>query len=390
MAAMSIGAFVLIFALLLNNSSSLKKEFKNQWQHSNFRGYFIVSSFLSIVCALSLLGGILFPLGYGGKFVEVHFLRDIAKIWYFFWPCLLVIGLKRLNSNQIQFVLNSWLFTFGLLSILGCFQYFYGWPRPQSIPGEPGRFHATLFLGHHLSVASIFIFPFFVALDLAWFGYLKKSIQPSPSSWIQWKHYLVFAIFGLFTLILTYSRTLWLALPLAISVWVLLSFPKKYQILGCGLLVLIGLAASQTPSVQRRLHTGIGIVTRENLWLANLEFLKKRPFTGAGWHHNQELSGYYLMDKFKTNDVFSGHAHNNFLDLLGSQGILGTLSWTVWCLFVFWLILKPLKNKDSNILFARGLFCAWLVFHINGLTQVNFWEAKVEHQLAWVIAWTLL
>ncbi|MBU6376699.1 MAG: hypothetical protein KGQ59_11925, partial [Bdellovibrionales bacterium] len=44
-------------------------------------------------------------------------------------------------------------------------------------------------------------------------------------------------------------------------------------------------------------------------------------------------------------------------------------------------------------LWARDLSRAWLaafiVFHLNGLTQVNFWEGKVQHQLFWVVAWVL-
>ena len=134
-----------------------------------------------------------------------------------------------------------------------------------------------------------------------------------------------------------------------------------------------------------------------------IEFLKQRPLTGVGWHHNQELSGFYLMDKFKTGDVFSGHAHNNFLDRLGSQGSFGALAWLAWCVSVIWLLLRQRKTNEpgpegesyasldrTKIVFSRGLVCAWFVFQINGLTQVNFWEAKVEHQLAWVIAWSLL
>jgi hypothetical protein len=46
--------------------------------------------------------------------------------------------------------------------------------------------------------------------------------------------------------------------------------------------------------------------------------------------------------------------------------------------------------KTSNAFgIGRGLFCAWIVLHLNGLTQVNVWEGKVEHQMAWALAWAL-
>ena len=49
-----------------------------------------------------------------------------------------------------------------------------------------------------------------------------------------------------------------------------------------------------------------------------------------------------------------------------------------------------MRNDPERAPLAKGWACAWIVFHLNGLTQVNFWEAKVQHQMAWVIAWSLL
>jgi len=92
------------------------------------------------------------------------------------------------------------------------------------------------------------------------------------------------------------------------------------------------------------------------------------------------------MDKFHSNDVFSGHAHNNLIDMLGGTGAIGTAAWLFWCAVVLVITLRAARKNAG---FARGLLCAWIVFHINGLTQVNFWDAKVEHQMAWMLAWTL-
>jgi O-antigen ligase len=140
------------------------------------------------------------------------------------------------------------------------------------------------------------------------------------------------------------------------------------------------------PPVTRRITEFRGILTREELWTANLDFFKARPLTGVGWHHNIELSGYYLMEKHQITQVFSGHAHNNLLDMLGGTGLLGTVAWIAWCVLAFAMLIPLARNGEG---FARGLFCAWIVFQLNGLTQVNFWEAKVLHQIAWVTAWAL-
>jgi O-antigen ligase len=111
----------------------------------------------------------------------------------------------------------------------------------------------------------------------------------------------------------------------------------------------------------------------------------------VGWRHTEEMSGYYLQELTGEKDVFAGHAHNNFLDLLGGAGVLGALTWLAYCAFVLAILYRALRrDRAPGLDFARGMFCAWLVFQINGLTQVNFWEGKVEHQVAWMIAWALL
>ena len=82
---------------------------------------------------------------------------------------------------------------------------------------------------------------------------------------------------------------------------------------------------------------------------------------------------------------FVGHAHNNLLEMLGGTGIIGTLTWILWTLWIFKMSLETARHKDPWGDAAWGFFCAWIVFQINGLTQVNFWEGKVLHQMMWSI-----
>jgi O-antigen ligase len=352
---------------------------------------------LAFACAASLVGGKLFPLSYGGKFSEVHFLPDMAKAWYLFWPCILVIGLKRLRDPERVFVFNAWILTFAALSVVGIIQHYTGWPREQPIPGEREHYHATLFLGHHLSVASIFIFPFFASLDQAFYRFKKTPNKPRvgkknvPEIAFEKTYptlYLIAAALGFITLFLTYSRTLWVALPIGVLIWAIWVAPRRFLPYVGFSIVGIALALSQYPPIKRRLAEGMGIGDRKELWIANFDFFKQRLLTGVGWHHNQELSAYYLMNKYHTADVFNGHAHNNFLDMLGGLGLLGAMAWLGWCLWVFWITL-PHTTRKASLSFSKGLICAWIVFQLNGLTQVNFWEGKVQHQMAWAIAWAL-
>jgi O-antigen ligase len=298
----------------------------------------------------------------------------MAKSWYLFWPLLLVMGLRKLAPAGQERVLRAWLVAFAVLSVVGIQQYFTGWPRPQRIPNHAEYFHATLFLGHHLSVASIFIFPLFVTLDLA----LRPRALPRG-------FLIAAALLGTATLFLGYSRMLWVALPIGLLAWGLWALPRKWGVTAAILAGLAGLALFQHPEVQRRLHDAEGVSTREQLWRVNMEFVKARPLTGTGWHHNLETAAYYLQEKQPGGNYFVGHAHDNALEMLASTGAIGFLAWLFWCGLAVWLLWK-----NPRLGFSRGLMCAWLVFQINGLTQVNFWEAKVLHQLMWVMAWTLL
>ncbi|MGK5087258.1 glycosyltransferase [Bdellovibrionota bacterium FG-2] len=382
MATMSIGAVVVLCALIAGAGGplGLRALLKAELTRSASRRYLAFSGLLVFAYVLSLLFAKWAPLEVGGRVSEVFFFKEMAKGWYLFWPLFLVVGLRALPAASRKSVFWAWMIAYAVVVVIGDFQHFTGWPRPQHIPGLEHRFHSTLFFGHHLSVASILIFPFFVGLD---------RLLLARSDRMRWA-FGVLAAAGAFVLFATYSRTLWIALPLGLLIWISWSLPKKISLPLALVFVLGGIAVSQHPVISARMHHALGVATRKELWEANFEFFKARLFTGVGWHHNIELSGFYLMSKHGGASVFSGHAHNNFLDYLGGTGLLGTVSWFAWCVFVGVLFWKTRLVHLFSDVRGRGLFCAWIVFHINGLTQTNFAEGKVLHQLMWVVAWALL
>lgn len=382
MAAMSIGAGIFLGCLIYGTGGprALWGKLVEASREPAIRIYLWLAVALAAACALSLVSGSLSPMGYGGKFVQIDLAKDLPKLWYLFWPLPLVLGWRAMSEATKTRTLRTWLLFFGLISIVGIVQYFIGWPRPQGIPGTT-HYHATMFLGHHLSTASIWIFPFFICLDGAWKSSLAEKLGLPRLA------LAILALLSATTLMLTWSRILWVALPAAILVWVWLSLPRRVSV-SLTLLVAVAMAfASQHPVIQARYADKYGFVTRFDLWQANFEFFKERPIFGVGWRHNNELSGYYLMDKLQTDDVFSGHAHSTPLDFLGGTGALGTLAYLAWSIGVLILLFRP----GTPAVLRHALFCAWVAFHINGLTQLNFWEGKVTHQmmiaLALALAW---
>ncbi len=376
MATMSIGAAILGVALLFSwKDFELGGALRALFASPEGRRYFWASLALTLALAIGLGVQAVWPIVILEP-QELGFARMMAKSFYLFWPLLLAAALARISESSREKVLMSWLVTLAVMGAIGVAQHFTGWPRPQVIPEHPTRFHATLFLGHHLSVASILIFPFFVALD-RWMrsvGSVRERLFLAAT-----------ILLGGATLLLGYSRTLWIALPAGIFVWAMIAASKRARWAAVAAFLLLGLIASQSPIIQKRITTGINLTERERLWEANVELFKMRPLTGTGFNQNHQLGGAYVQQQYPSEQVFWGHAHNNLLHMLGGTGILGLAAWLYWCALAFLM-----TWKTSNAFgIGRGLFCAWIVLHLNGLTQVNVWEGKVEHQMAWALAWAL-
>lgn len=373
MAAMSVGAAVLGAAILFDlfsrrtNHTLSRQRF---WASATWR-YLAFACLLAGACAISVGAAMIDPLKIGDRWIQATF-KDLAKAWYLFWPLGIAYALMSIDNTGRRSVLKTYLAVFGVISFLGIIQHFTGWIRNQVIPsGALDRYHATIFFGHHLTAASILVFPFFVTLGLAW----------------QTRRGSLWALAGLsfVTLILTYSRMLWLALPLGLFFAVVWVLPRRLALMTVGMGGVMAVAAALIPTFARH-YTSIGysLASRKTLWEQHLSFFEQRPFTGVGWNRTVEASGLWAIAGNMPANWFSGHAHNNLIEMLSGTGLVGA---SAWFLFACVLVHFAWINRESVV--ARGVVCAWLVFHINGVTQVNFWDSKVLHTLMWVSGWML-
>jgi hypothetical protein len=347
---------------------------------------------LTVVFAGTVWGGAFLQLLWRAQVLdrtaELSNFQSLFKLIYLFLPFFLWWGLvgqaqapaqsalagKWLGDSKRIFdaLKKGWLIAFSVAAVVGVQQYWTGWPRVQPIPGNPGHFHATLLMGHHLSVASILIFPFFVFLDSG-----QELFQ--GRRWARWLWALI-SILGLLTLFFTFSRTLWLALFVGAAVYLHRKVSWKLWLAGVGASGVLALVVSQLPIISQRLHDPLGVSDRTRLWQANWALFLQSPLFGVGLRKNSELAGYWLQDQLHTAHVFSGHAHNLYLDLLSGTGIFGLISWLAWAAVVTHLFWRLSYRRNRP-----GYLAAWVVFLLNGMTQVNFWEGKVMHQVVWVL-----
>jgi O-antigen ligase len=373
MAPMSIGIGVVLLGLFLDrkNLRSFQSMGFGQEILARYRTLGILSLALSVAVLFSLIGAKFNPLEFkiGSKAYgpELNFWFDLSKVWYLFWPFVLGLGWLNLNMEQQEHVLKTWWSAALILCGLGCLQFFTGLPRPQPIPNNPGFYHVIGLFGHHLSFANIVIFPFFFGF------YLYQTQKISLRAFAFGGGVMLLALVG------TFSRTLWLALPLAVFAASFGMIPRKFKTVFVMVSLIIGSLVFSTPMVQKRVFSALGTSDRYELWKANWEFFKLRPLTGVGFKHNLELSGFYFKSLHpEKDDFFTGHAHNMVLESLSGMGLLGFVSW--FLLMGFYLV------TSVRVRHGKWYTLALIVFLINGMTQVNFWEAKVFHTFMWSVS----
>jgi O-antigen ligase len=85
--------------------------------------------------------------------------------------------------------------------------------------------------------------------------------------------------------------------------------------------------------------------SRTELWAASVKYVLARPILGAGYF----ASRYLLVREFP----WAGHAHNSFLEVLITTGLVGLL---ILLAFVFYVIKKGIKTR-SPLLLGVTVYC---------------------------------
>ncbi|MGE4232828.1 MAG: O-antigen ligase family protein [Bacteriovoracia bacterium] len=381
MAMMSIGAAFLGVMLFVLFGSEYKKQLKKFSKNP----FVIPTLWLSIACIASLFWAHFSNLEFYGKKPEVHWLKDSAKIWHILYLFLLAPIFSKLSDRQIRSILLLWLVLGFLSAVLGIVQHYVPIYQPLPLPdvGLIGYFHATGMTGFHLSYATIIGFP-----TAVWFASAAMLCRHEKLSKRTLTVFLVCSIFFI-AHIFTYSKINWIAIPLTILLIAFLGFQSWIR---WGIFIIViafGIIWGTSKEVQLRFRGTDSIKERVEVWSANIEMIKQHPILGVGWHKNSELSyGYY--DHMKMHG-FSSHAHNNILDQWATTGLFGLIPYLWWCFVCMWLGWQLYRSKAKGLVraFGLGVVGGWFCLHLNGLTQTNFWDAKILHQVTWVAAFTM-
>jgi O-antigen ligase len=238
------------------------------------------------------------------------------------------------------------------------------------------HFHGQGLMMFHLSFASIMSFSvaYFTA-RLFWDG----KVPGRFGKVLLWLTPILTTIATFYS----YSRTAWVALA---AIFITLAFLRK-RLWGFCMVAAILLSVLSLwrfdPSFHARIEDSI-FSTRPRLivWHASWDMVKERPFTGVGHAKTGFYSEYFGKNPWGGELSFASHAHNNFLEMFSSTGVIGLLIFLAWWGVLLAYAIRSFRCAEGDEKWlSAGVLAAAVAFHVNGMTQVNFYDGKTDHTL---------
>lgn len=196
---------------------------------------------------------------------------------------------------------------------------------------------------------------------------------------------------GLLGVLTAFSRGGWIALFVALIIFVLVEHPK---LLLPFLLASGGLVAGLviwSPGFSDKI---MGLLTlqvdhsesvRFDLWQAYWRMFLDHPWFGVGIFEGDVLLPEYYA-RLGIDQTFTSHAHDVPLQWLAGAGVFSLLFY-LW--FIFSLGKMAWKTRTSSI-WGWGLLISQIYLQIGGLTEANFFDGEVNHMAMFIFAITVI
>ena len=119
-------------------------------------------------------------------------------------------------------------------------------------------------------------------------------------------------------------------------------------------------------------------VHRQFMWGFSFEKFKEKPFFGFGPDTSNFIKdGQRVIGSKYTGDMFfiSSHPHNFFLEILLELGVVGTLCFLYFIIFVHYLILRNCNKRNMNIYICFNSYF-WGTSLLNFSFWLGWWQAS--------------
>lgn len=196
------------------------------------------------------------------------------------------------------------------------------------------------------------------------------------------------------SILLTYTRGIWISVAVA-SLFLFIALGRRYAMIG----ISIGLSAvlalfTLLPSIHNRIintfNVAHGDKIRTNLYRVFWEMIKDHPLIGIGyWDQYRQIESYWPRVGLPA-DYFTSHAHNQYLNVLGTTGVLGLFFFL--SIVVYFVSLNvSLYRKSSDFVrkaFLLALLTVQVEYLVACITDVTFEYAKLRAIL--LLTWAFL
>ena len=215
--------------------------------------------------------------------------------------------------------------------------------------------------------------------------------------------------FLLFSLLLTESRSYWLAFVVFVLLLSLLSFKedRRLTLVSLSGLLLAGVLVFQFSTLKERFYSipdtksyGSNII-RLMIWKSHLKafkndytFLEKLFGTAdrAGslaWKHfgeaYEEVTGKRAPSPEELRKFFyEGLTHNLYLKFLTKYGIVGLVGYLLFWVYIFTFNIKKLKRTKDSLL-VKAFLAGYAGFLVASFFENNFTDAEVQYTLFFIL-----
>jgi len=286
-----------------------------------------------------------------------------------FWLFVIVFLVANYFSQKRLHIAYQALFFFGLVSAgFALVQYIV-----PSLGSTQGRL--TGFMGHWMTLSG--------GLMLVFISLAGYTIYAAPKKIVFW---LIALSFLGGTLVLTLTRSVWVASLTGLIGAIGLRFPIWKTLLIIGLVGII-LIVSIPESVQTRLVSiwdpqDPSNYARLAIWKTGFDMIQKNPWVGVGPQRVSKVFFDYHPDPqaHHRSGFFWIHMHNNLLQFAVERGIPCALAW-------LWLVMQmgfdhyrgfrqaPVPSLEKSI-YAIGFLNVGVLF-LAGLFEFNFGDSEV-------------
>jgi O-antigen ligase len=337
-------------------------------------------------------------------FWNFNFLRNDAKFIFAYMPFLAALVVRH-REDELRLAGSVWIFGAASPVILAALSSFIPGLDPGSHLGYPlFRFtEAGISVFHGLFIAHTATGSFY-ALALVFAICLARA---SRAPWLFYGAAVLIAV----GLILSLSRAFVIGTAVAFLLESILR--RRWKMLVGGALVGALLLVIAGGLLLDRLELGsddpsavYNTQVRLALWARAAQYIRASPLIGIGFSRFDDypeefsgISGFVAMkDSSRAIQAVDGdaewsmEAHNNYLQILAEQGVLGLLLWGIFWRKALIPIYRIYRDSAANSFHGAwagaGLGCSIAVF-IASLFDLNFWAPAVMLPLGWALGATL-